>query len=294
MVIEPRWKEWRWIWFFGAHWFKSGFLGGSWNVSFIKDYTMDINNNLVDIVNGGTVAHELAHTLGQGRELYESNEICQQFIGSPLEYCTDYKIPRALDTWTEDNRRIWRFLENKKSIMNERRGDIDNQWIDRDTYQKTFSALSKFGAVISSREELYNRSIVRSDYQKRKDRNLKAVVSGFYYEKEESFIIPKIDIYETELLTPSFPEIKDIDIPFITLQLKKGGKILQEMKQPALKMNLKLLYENKAPELRPFNFSHVMAVFELPGDVQSKNLQIVVLSPKGTVIYSSLISHGEE
>ena len=53
LLIEPRWKEWRWIWFFGKHWFKSGFFGGSWNVAFIKDYTTDDNNNPVDIVNGG-------------------------------------------------------------------------------------------------------------------------------------------------------------------------------------------------------------------------------------------------
>ena len=294
MVVEPRWREWRWVWFIKKHWFKWGFFGGSWNVAFIKDYTVDEDNNPISIVNGGTVAHELAHTLGQEREFYESNEKCQQFKESPIEYCKDYKIPRALDTWIENNRRIWRFLKNKKSIMNNKRGSITNQWIDRDTYQKTFSVLSMFGAVISSDEELYKKSIVRSDYRKRRDKAFKAVVSGFYYEKKESFILPKMEIYEMNSLTSTFPKIEDKNIPFITLQLKKGDKILQEVKQPILKMNLKLLYEDKAPEVRPFDFSHVIASFELPEDFQNNNLQIVVLSPEGTLIYSSLISQKKE
>ena len=241
------------------------------------------------------MAHELAHTLGQKREFYEAHEMCQRFRGSSIQHCIDYSIPRALGSWTDsDNKQFWRFLENKISIMNEDRGDIDNQWIDRDTYQKTFFVLSKFGPVISSREELHNQSIVRSDYRKRRDSSLKAVVSGFYYEKQESFIVPKIEVYEMDSLTPSFPKIEDVNIPFVTFQLKEDDKILQEVKQPVLKMNLKLLYENKSPKIRPFEFSHAMAIFELPENIQSKNLQIVVLSPKGTVIYSSPISQKEE
>ena len=71
-MISPSWKSWRWflIW----SW-KSGFLGGSWNVAFVHE----------DQVNKGTVSHELAHTVGQGREFYKSHKQCRSFRGSPLE-----------------------------------------------------------------------------------------------------------------------------------------------------------------------------------------------------------------
>ena len=74
-------------------------LGGSWNVAFISEDTRE----------RGTVSHELAHTLGQGREFYDPNEMCRQFKRDPLEPCEDYEIPLALDA----DHQSWRFYRKQ-------------------------------------------------------------------------------------------------------------------------------------------------------------------------------------
>ena len=55
------------------------------------------------------------------------------------------------------------------------------------------------------------------------------------------------------------------------------------------KMEAELFYKNKAPKTLPFEFSPVMAVFKLPKDSPNRQLSIVVLSPKGKVMYSALV-----
>ena len=260
-MISPLWKGWKW--FLAWSW-KSGFLGGSWNVAFVHE----------DQVNKGTVSHELAHTVGQGREFYEPHEQCRPFRGSPLELCDKYKIPLAL----EADHQSWTFVEKKFSIMSNEGKNIEDKWIDRDTFQKTFKVLSK-KVVIPNDEELLGKSII-ADYRKEKKSSVKAVVSGFYHEKEKDFVVPKIEIRKTKLLTPSFyPNTENTKLPVVIFQLKEGGRLLKEIKRPLLKFQLEILYKNKPPETEPFEFSPLMAVFKLPEDYKKRDLRIVVLSP---------------
>ena len=248
-------------------------LGGSWNIAFVRE----------DAGKRGTISHELAHSLGQGREFYEDYEKCQQFRKDPLEPCVDYKIPLALDADDQS----WKLIENKFSIVNYTE-NIDNEWIDRDTYQKTFQVLSRFiSPAIDPWVDLQGDSS-SSSLLKDKKSSLKAVVSGFYYEKEDAFIVPKTRVYKTSLQTTSFDQkTKKPKLPLITFQLKEKGKVLKEVKRIALKTKIESLYENGSSKTRPFPFSHVMAVFELSENYPERNLRIVILDPKENVIYSA-------
>ena len=186
-IISPRWKEWRWYWLGWIHWYKSSFVGGSWNIAFIHEGELNL----------GTVAHELAHTVGQGKEFYKSYEKCRRFRKDSLEDCKDYQIPRALDARIDKGRQSWEFIKNKLSIMGGKRAvknrkksiDIHDLWIDRDTFQKTFELLSQ-KAVVPNTEEFHGESTVKSDYQRDRQSSLKVIIKGFYYEKEKEFCRP--------------------------------------------------------------------------------------------------------
>ena len=281
-IISPRWKEWRWFWFGKVWWFKFGFLGGSWNIAFVHEGEL----------NKGTVAHELAHTVGQGKEFYKDFERCRRFRGEPFELCRDYNIPTVLDARTYRSGQSWKFLGNKFSIMSgkkvikDRYADIHDLWIDRDTYQKTFKVLSK-KAVIPNTEELFGESIVNREYEREKESSLKAVITGFYDEKEKDFVTPDIEVQKMKLFTPSFyPNTENTKIPVVIFQLKEGKRILQRIKRPIFKMQMKTLYKNKDPEIEPFEFSPLMAVFKLPLDYKKRDLRIVALDPWKKVMYS--------
>ncbi|MCZ0933028.1 MAG: hypothetical protein OXJ52_07740 [Oligoflexia bacterium] len=196
-----------------------------------------------------------------------------------------------MDTWIDEkNRRVWKFLEGRYSIMSNEGEDIKEEWIDRETYQKTFWILSQQRPALPSAYELYGESILYFSDRKSKQSSVKAVVSGFYSEKRDSFIVPKITVNKTNLNTSSFPEkIGDKKIPLVAFQLTEDGKVLQEVKRPALPMNFKTLYHNGAVQTEPFDFSHTMAVFPLPADREKRNLQVWILGPKGNKVYSAFL-----
>ena len=275
-MILPVWRNWKWYWFFGRRWFKSGFLGGSWNIAFVSE----------DEVDEGTVAHELAHTLGQGREFYEDGELCHQFKRNSLKPCENYKIPRALKVW---GRQSWQFLIDKTSIMSaNKKGNINNLWIDRDTYQKTFQLLSK-KVVVPNNEELYEDSIVFYR-RKEKESSLKVIITGFYYEKEKDFLIPDIKVRKTKLSTYSFyPKTENTKIPVVIFQLKEGDKLVQQIKRPVFKMQMKTFYKNNEEKTEGFEFSPLISALNLPKNYRERNLRIVVLDPWKKEIYSSLV-----
>ena len=282
LVFTPNWKEtkledgfWN-LWGLLAHFRlkEEGInIGGSWNVAFVSD----------DQVDQGTVAHELSHTLGQWREFYkvpnQPVEMCRQFKGSPKELCPDYQIPQALRVYKENGQRFWQFVEDKYSIMNNK-GKLEDQWIDRDTYQKIFFAFSKFGAVISEWIDLYKE--VQS--QRKQKTSLQVVLSGFYHEKKDRFKVPRIRIRKTSFKTGSFP--KTNKIPVLTFQLREKDRILGTIRQGMLKTNMELLYKDKSSKTVPFPFIHAMASFALPKDYKRRDLRIVVLNPQGKQIYS--------
>ena len=284
-MISPIWKT--------KLWWNKEFLGGSWNIAFIREDQQD----------DGTIAHELAHTIGQGREFYKSKEKCHPFRGSFFATCESYKIPRALDTWVNRNGQNWKFLKDKFSIMTSESG-IDNLWIDRETYQKTFQVLSG-KAVIPPNEKLYRKLIKAYSYQREQYSSSKAIITGFYYKEKNAFISSSIKVRKTKLLTPSFSSdtrvykvnfsssffsnMENTTVAILTFQLREGQKILQEIKRSFFEMQIKTLYENHAPKIENFEFSPGMAIFNLPQDYRQRNLSIVILNHKGKQIYSAPI-----
>ncbi len=243
---------------------KGRYIGGNNNVTFIRE----------DQENTGTISHELAHTLGQGKEQYKkAKSYCKEFKGSDPNPCEDLKIARGLKA-TKSNR--WRFIENKYSIMNSS-NKIGNQWIDRDTFQKIFYFLTNFGTHFP-----------RTSMSNNRLKNREAItISGFYNEKEDIFVVPTKRKVKTYKSTPTFPTEKYKDTPVLTFQFKYNEKILKEIKRPIFEMEIKTLYSDKPPEVKPFDFSHAMASFEIPRNHKNKVFQILVLNPKEKIIYDS-------
>jgi len=273
LIIKPTWMKIGTNWFFNL--FESPkFIGGSWNVAFINSSEK----------NRGTVSHELAHLLGQEREFYEPNEKCQHLRTYQQKVsCATKFIPRFLDTGIKNNKQFWELITNNRySVMGDQ-GNITNQWIDRDTYQKSLKILSTYLPAIPSNVELYKQT--SSLHLKEK----KIVVSGLYNREKSAFVVPKIRVYKTKLVTPSSKQIKSLNVPVITIQLKEKNRILQTIKRPIFKMEIELLYRNQPSKKELFDFSHVMAAFKLPKDSKKRELWISVLSPKGKVIYSEPI-----
>ena len=272
MIIRPRIKKSKY-----EDWWIRPFelpeiAGGSWNVIFVRS----------DEVDDGTVSHELAHSLGQGRELYEGYELCRHFRRDKLKSChKNLFIPRFLHTGIRKNRPFWHLIKKDRYTVMDNQGDIKQQWIDRDTYQKNLWTLSKYDPVIPPEVNLYKKT---SSLRARKR---KIIVSGFYNKKQNTFIVSKTRISLTKILTPSFVEKAKNNLPFITFQLKEKNMILQEIKRPVFEMEIELLYKNEFSTSRPFDFSHAVAVFKLPESYKQRNLRVFVLDPKGGIIYSA-------
>ena len=56
---------------------------------------------------------------------------------------------------------------------------------------------------------------------------------------------------------------------------------------------MEVLYENKAPERKPFPFFHTRVAFKLPRDHKQRNLRILVYNPKKKLIYSTIVPKKE-
>ena len=137
------------------------------NLPYIWKFFWSIKPNVSVVlkhrVDRGTVLHELAHSLGQLKEGYESKNHCAQVTdegilpGKAHPPCLDYRITGGLTTRynPETRKHDWIFLNNQKSFMNNKRGTIErkllgrgnllsrryNQWIDRETYQKILDTI---------------------------------------------------------------------------------------------------------------------------------------------------------
>ena len=252
-------------------------VGGSWNVLFVRE----------DQENTGTLSHELAHTLGQTREFYENKEACRQFRYDPLQYCQKYEIPRALNVFFNK----WSLIKDRYSIMSNEGKTIDEQWIDRDSYQKILStAIRHKSFVIEPWVRLYD-EVEQSNNKKQKRGSVKAILSGFYYEKKDRFILPKIDILKNKMKEVSLS--KKVKISALIFQLKEGKKVLQQIRRPVFDLEMEVLYENKVPERKPFPFFHTRVAFKLPSDYKKRNLRILVYNPKKKLIYSTIVPKKE-
>ena len=160
MAIRPqrkkRYEKWWSSWL--NKFVSPNIVGGSWNVVFVRSNEK----------NEGTVSHELAHALGQGRELYEEKELCRHFKTDEPVFCHNKKfIPIFLHAGIDNKEQFWALIPENRYTFMSNRGDIGEQWIDRDTYQKLLWTLSRYGSVIEPEKDLYKeRSSLREREEK--------------------------------------------------------------------------------------------------------------------------------
>ena len=152
-------------------------LIGSWNVAFVSEETLEDELARGKDKAQGIVLHEVAHTLGQGKEYYaeidktdpekkplpDDQQIhwCSKFF-EKQEPCHKYKIFGGLMASFKD--RIWRFVNDKTPFMNNEQTTIDNLGIDRETFQKLFQTLhhENLDPTSSREQELIQKSLERA------------------------------------------------------------------------------------------------------------------------------------
>ena len=107
--------------------------------------------------------------------------------------------------------------------------------------------------------------------------------------KKRDFVVPDIKVRKmTKLSTPSFfSNTENTKLPVVIFQLRENKTILQKIKRPIFKMQIKTLYKDKPPKAEPFKFSPLIAVFKLPQNYKQRNLEIIALDPFGKEIYSA-------
>ena len=216
--------------------------------------------------------------------MYKKGEECQHFKVNRPEICLDNKfIPWFLHSGRINGNTFWELKrQDRFTFMDYARG-IENQWIDRETYQKTLKVLSKYfpTPVIKPEVKLFEET---ASYGKKEK---KIIVSGFYNEKQNIFALPETKISSTGKLSSSFVGETKGYFSLLTFQLKEKDKILQEIKRPAVEMEIELFYKDSPSITRPFDFSYTTAVFKLPKNHQKRDLWLSVLDPKGAVLYSA-------
>ena len=260
---------------------KWGFLGST---AFIRE----------DQVDKGTVSHELAHLLGQGKNFYNAKDDplikdCRRFQGSDKVSCTNYKVPRALNTHSnEKNQTIWNFITDKYSIMNNQE-DIFKLWIDRATHHRVFSTIARIYLAIQENKK--KKSLSHSS-NAGFTKKTKILLPGFYKKEENAFLSLKPQIYKTDLITPSFKASERNAPPVITFQLKnKKNHVLQEIQRPTHEMNLSLLFKKKGGKVEckenPSGLSYFLVAFDFPKNERAEDLKIFVLDLQGSEIFSA-------
>ena len=115
----------------------------------------------------------------------------------------------------------------------------------------------------------------------------KVIVSGFYYEKEDTFIPSKTEVYPANWISSSFKKRTEEKFPIITFQIREKNNILKEIKKPCLKMEMELIYTNGSSQTFPFPATPFTVSFNLPTNYKKRNLRFYVLNPKGQVVYST-------
>ena len=271
LVIRPTWEECSFLWMKDIKHY-----GGSLNIAFVRE----------DAFNKGVVAHELGHTLGQRIEFYNEQATCQRFNESRLELCHKRQIPIALDTRRENIRgkegtikkvQTWSFIMNRFSIM-DNRGDIFDQWIDRETHQKMFEKLSSVRGGVTA---------LKQSISKQKKNLTNLFISAYYHSKKDTLIVPEMEIQKSNMMINSFPKKKGRKIPFLTFQLREKGKVLKEKRHPVLKMEAEFFYKDGDIKAFPFPASPFLAQFSLPADYKKRDLRVYVFNPQGKRIYKA-------
>ena len=274
LIVTPVWKRFpllvKWNW-----------RGGSWNIALVREDMKDI----------GVVSHELGHTLRQGKEFYRQRDQsgkfllshkqtkCRKFNGSSKKLCYLYKIKLGLQAGRSNYKNIitgkrpifWKFIKDKFSIMNNEQG-IDRLWIDRDTFQKSFKVLSEREGGVAKMSE---------DFLDKKSRQMtrpQIVFSGFYDTKKKQVIISDTEVTKTKLKTVSIP--KNSGDPIMSFQLKYKNRVIKEVNQPILELEMKLIHKNGTHKKIPNSLSPFLVSFDINKSYANKTFQVNMVNPK--------------
>ncbi len=221
-----------------------------------------------DELDNGTLLHELAHTMGQRKEFYDThydNDInrpvlCQRFNGSPQVSCKFvYRIKSGLKgklsgplEWISKthNNDIHSIMSNEKKL--------NVNWIDRETYQKTFDFLA------SSYDRLQRRK--KRDQERKIEKSPKVVFSGSYNSQTKKMESTETEIVdeEFEITPPILKEdvIKNEKLDYIKIRLIKNNELVHEVKHPS-SMYLKVHYRNGEIKTIPWKDALIQAVLPL-------------------------------
>ena len=245
------------------------YLTGSWNVIFVRD----------DLISTGTIAHELAHALGQGKEYYllkrktkQKKKValpnnqqywCKKFSEPPI-LCHTYMVFGGLMA-SFKRRNTWKFLNNKIPFMNTE-GRITDQWMDRETNQRLFRTLSDIW---------FNPEASRN--QKDSPQQIAPIVSisGIYNKEKGSFYRGSSVFYKKGLSTVS-NEKGNIEIRLVrrvetntSIKYKTLSKI-----NFSTDINMKVISKNGEKETIKLNQVPIVANLPIPKEyLKSKNLR---------------------
>ena len=216
--------------FLDYHNVPSSTVGFVWAYKYRSSYRniLFMNENYTET---GTLLHEMGHSLDQLKEFYErfyNNNpknppvLCQRFNGSLQVFCkTQYIIPRGLKAL---NGVSFKWLtENNKSIMS---NDllIYNQWIDRETFQKTFLSLRTSATNHTHYQAEY------TDYPK-------TIVSAFYNKETNTLKALETENldFKPAYLTPPLTDglSEEGKMNYIEIQLVKNNSTLYKLMHPS-------------------------------------------------------------
>ena len=197
---------------------------------------------------------------------------CKRFNGSSKELCHEYEVKLGLQARkskvkdkTGKRPILWKFVQNKFSIMNSLE-DIEDVWMDRETYQKNFKALSEREGAVAEMNE---------NFLGEKSRQ-QIVFSGLYDLKRGRALMSDIKISNRKLKTPSFPK----SVSFMTFQLKHNKKVIKELNQPVLGLEIKLIHKDGTYKKIPNSLSPFSVRFDMDRNYANKKFYVDMLNPK--------------
>ncbi|MCZ0931593.1 MAG: hypothetical protein OXJ52_00345, partial [Oligoflexia bacterium] len=242
----------------------------SWNVAIVSEETLEDKLAHGKGKAQGIVLHEVAHTLGQGKEYYAKTYETGSNKGDPLpddqqihwcskffeeqEPCHKYKIFGGL--MASFKNKDWTFVNNKTPFMNNAATKISNLGIDRETFQKLFQTLhhEKLDPTNSREQELI---------QRYRNRTPVVSLSGLYDKKAGQFYNSFSMVYEKAF--PSFSQkegsLEVLLARRITSKNSIGYEILSRA-YPLTEMKVEALFKEGGGE--SFDLDVVPIIIRLP------------------------------
>ena len=197
---------------------------------------------------------------------------CRKFNGSTEEVCYRYRIQLGLHTGTKNGKSFWKFVGNRYSIMNNE-GNFYNinpsraLWIDRDTFQKTFKALSERKGGVATEDEDF------LDKESRKQK-VQITFSGFYDINTKKVIMSDLEISKMKMNIAS--TLPDNLVPFMDVQLQDetNNMVLDQKREAMLPLEMKAINQDGTDQ-KLFTFSSFVVGFDNKKEYKNKKLRIV-------------------